>query len=308
MASIRKIFSFFPQTGRKIKYLFRLSVKIKEIEWSQKYEALIWQALHSTERGVTDEIADHEVIVSLTTYGLRFYDVAATIESIMQGSMKPNRIILWLGEDMKDTDIPQTLQRQMKRGLEIEYCKDIRSYTKLIPCLKKYPEASIITIDDDVIYRYDMVENLINSHKRHPRNIISNRMHQIVLGSDGKPAKYRDWRWETKTDEVSPLNFQTGVCGVLYPPHCLDDEVFNEDVFMNICKFADDVWFYAMALKMGTCVVKTKTRNMRMGHDLIENPTVQDDKLSKINIKGNGNNAQLCAVFEKYDLYKLLLT
>lgn len=32
-----------------------------------------------------------------------------------------------------------------------------------------------------------------------------------------------------------------GVGGILYLPHSLDKEVFNDDVFMDICLNADDV-------------------------------------------------------------------
>ena len=60
-----------------------------------------------------------------------------TIESIMEQTMKANRIILWLDYSFEKQPLPKALQLLQKRGLEIEYCKDIRSYKKLIPALKK---------------------------------------------------------------------------------------------------------------------------------------------------------------------------
>jgi len=124
-------------------------------------------AVNSKEMGIqTEKICDFEVIVSLTTYNARFYEVYLAIESIMQQTLKPNKIILWLAEDLKINEIPIVLKNQMKRGLEIRYCKDLLSYKKLIPSLKIFPNSIIITIDDDHMYLYDLIENFINEHKK----------------------------------------------------------------------------------------------------------------------------------------------
>lgn len=296
---------------QKIKRFFNIgyysNVLKEQLIYERRNDWMINQALNYNESGVTNEtLCENEVIVSLTTYGKRLYEVASTIESIMQGSVKPNRIILWLGEDMRNVILPITLQKQQKRGLEIAYCKDIRSYTKLIPTLKKYPEATIITIDDDLIYTYDLVEKLVNMHKNYPKHIIANRIHRIILGKNGRPIQYMKWNWSTDPTDCSPLNFFTGVGGVLYPPHSLDEEVFNERVFTNICKYADDIWFYAMALKKGTQVLKCYTHNEK-GDDYIINPNVQDIGLLNINTGSTGlNDKQLKAVFERYNLWNKL--
>lgn len=248
---------------------------------------------------------DHEVIVSLTTYGKRLYDVATTIESIMQGSMLPNRLILWLEEGLKDTELPFSLQCQQERGLQIEYCKDLRSYKKLIPAMKAYPDAIIVTLDDDLLYESDLLENLLRSYKQHPTSISASRIHTIVLGPDHRPILYKDWKLCQWSDEASPLNFFTSGGGTLFPPHCFDEEVFNEEVFMSICQCADDIWFNAMALKRGTPVVKSFTHSNR-GEDYTINNNVQDVGLTNINnYDRHLNDTQLKAVFEQYELYPL---
>ncbi len=281
---------------------------LQRLEYQLKQDVLIDKIMHCTESGVSSErLCEGELIVSLTTYGRRFYDVAATIESIMQGTVKPNRIVLWLGEELKEKPLPITLQKQMKRGLEVEYVKDIRSYTKLVPCLKKYPEACIITIDDDMIYDYDLVEKLVNTHLEYPENIISNEIHRLVLDKSGKPVTFFNWKHGIDPEDDSPLNFLMGVGGVFYPPHALHDEVLNEDVFLNICKYADDVWFYAMALMKGTGIRRGINRR-NGGHDRVTNWNVQDMGLLNINDnrKKCMNDIQLKAVFDKYNLYDKL--
>lgn len=278
------------------------------ILFPQRRDCMIDKALHSAEPGVTDEkIAAREVIVSLTTYGRRYYEVAATIESIMQGSVRPNRIVLWLAEELRDTPLPVTLRRQQPRGLEIIYCKDLRSYKKIIPALQKFPDADIITIDDDIIYYYDLVENLVTAAEQNPGRIAGARFDRMILGRDGRPLPYRKWIMEYSPESYSPLNFFTGVGGVLYPAHCFDNEVLNEEVFNVICPTADDIWLNAMALRNGTEAVKCFTHE-RTGADYLANIDIQDEGLFRINAGdlGNANDSQLRAVFDRYNLWNKL--
>lgn len=266
--------------------------------------------LSTQEQGVTnDVICNNEVVVSLTSYGKRIHDVYLAIESIMQGSLKPNKIILWLSEDeFQNQNLPITLQKQISRGLDIQFCKDIKSYKKLIYALQKYPNANIITIDDDIIYKYDLVENLIRSHLKNTKCICANRIHQIKKLNNEKLDSYLNWKWNLGNDTaISSLNFFTGVGGVLYPPNSLHKEVFNEDVFLSICPTADDVWFNAMARLNNTPICKSFTHS-RFGDDYTENPNNKLDGLYLINDDPHNcrNDIQLSAVFEKYNLYQCL--
>ena len=190
-----------------------------------------------------------------------------------------------------------------KRGLEIRFCKDIRSYKKIIPALHAFPDAAIITVDDDAIYDYEMLEGLIKAHQSSPDTIFCHRMHRMVLTSHNVVAPYHQWQKDVHDLLVSPLNFPVGIGGVLYPPHSLDEEVLNEQVFTAISPFADDIWLKAMALRKDTVSRKATDQPDKC----LLNGSVQDVGLSKINTHGrNLNDTQLKAVFEKYKLYDKL--
>ena len=104
--------------------------------------------------------------------------------------------------------------------------------------------------------------------------------------------------------DANVLNFPTGVGGVLYPPHSLDEEVLNESIFMDICTYADDVWLKAMALKKGTLSKKVYTHS---SEDFLMNEEVQDIGLRNINIENDFlNDKQISTVFQKYNLYQIL--
>lgn len=289
--------------------LNRLQSVMDEMVSQNRMDYLRDKTLNSHESGISEgKCCENELVVSLTTFGKRIYDVYLAIESIMQGSVKPNRIVLWLSEEeFKGKPLPRTLELQKKRGLQVEYCEDIRSYKKLIPTLKLYPDACIITIDDDAMYEFDVVERLLNSHLDHPEAVCACRMHRVKHDDNGKLKGYMNWEWDiVESGEASSLLFPTGVGGVLYPPHSFSDEVFNQEVFMSICPYADDVWFYAMELMNGTPAVKTYTGKM---YYFVDIPSYAINSLSDQNVNAADcrNDVQLKAVFEKYKLYDKLI-
>lgn len=298
---------------RRVENIIRRHLhETERLEFSIRKNEMINYALHSKELGITSEpLCEVEVIVSLTTFGNRLYEVAPAIESIMQGSMKPNRVVLWLEEEMRNITLPIAVKRQQERGLEVAFCKNLRSYKKLVPALCNYPQAGIITIDDDCIYDYDLVEKLVDAHIRYPKEIIANRTHRIVIGKNERPVSYMDWEWyaNPNIEETSHRLFFTGVGGIFYPPNALHPEVLNEEVFMDICKFADDVWFNAMALMAGTKVRKCYTHNSK-GEDYVSNEDAQFFALSKLNAAQNRceNDVQIKAVFDRYLLWDKLLS
>lgn len=282
---------------------------IRQMLVEQRCLSLNEKTMSSHEMGISKErLCDHEVIVSLTSYGNRIYDVSLVIESIMQGTMKPNRIVLWLAEDeFKNKSLPKALEMQKNRGLQVEFCEDIRSYKKLIPSLKMYPDACIVTIDDDVLYEYDFLERMLEAHRDHPKAVCGTRVHKIKLNEDGRPLSYMGWDWYTTEVGIeSPLYFPTGVGGILYPAHCFASEVLNQEAFMTLAPYADDVWFYAMNLMNGTPYMKVFSR--KPNGDFIELPSSYSNALFAENTDPDNcrNDIQIKTVFERYGLYDKL--
>lgn len=289
------------------KLFWQLKDELRLLKYETRRDWLIDHILHDTERGTTTQrYGQHEVIVSLTTYGKRIHEVALTIESLMQQSMKANRIVLWLDESFNGLPLPNLLYLHQNRGLEITYCKDIRSYKKLIPQMHATPEAVIITVDDDILYDCDVLEHLILAYLKSPQKIHSCRVHRMLFDINGRLMPYNQWDSRCSQLGTGKSNFLTSGGGVLFPPHSLDDEVFNEDVFMDICPNADDIWFTAMAIKKGTPINKVFTRNEH-GEDYLEHPYALEQSLAVKNVVQGGNDRQIKAVFDKYKLYDKLI-
>lgn len=265
--------------------------------------------LTSKEFGVSSEpIADREVVVSLTTYGLKITQVYLAIESLLHQTMKPNKIILWLDENKysNENSIPIALQRQLQRGLEIRLCKDVRSHTKLVPALINYPEAIIITIDDDIIYPIDFVERLVRSYQNDRSKIYYYRGHQITFDDTFSytPSKYIDWVKKGGKGS-SILNVPTGVLGILYPPHCLHKDATDADKFLTLCPLADDIWFKIMSLLNGIECEEVPTihrENQFISLDIDETTSLQSR-----NVVGGKNDEQIAALFRHYPLRDIFM-
>lgn len=249
---------------------------------------------------------DDELIVSLTTFGRRINDVYLAIESIGLQTMRPSKIVLWLAESEFDQKkLPTSLKKLQNRGLTIDYCKDIKAYNKLIPTLKRYKDNLIITIDDDVVYNRDLIEVLYKNHLKKPEIIhcgFAKRMqvkNKIIFN-------YNSWPKDSKeTFTPSKLNFSIGVSGVLYFPGCFHKDVLNEDLFMRLTPYNDDIWFKMMSLLNGI-EVKSVGNQFSKTSQLIPIEIAQEDSLSMINVVNKKNDEQLRNVFNAYNGLNLL--
>lgn len=243
----------------------------------------------------------------MTTYGKRAEDVYYAIESIFRQTILPNRIILWLSEtEFSKDNLPCNLRNLILLGLEIRFCKDLKSYMKLVPTLELYPEATIITIDDDVIYWEGTVETLLKRHLKNPNQIFFLSGSKIALDTNGAIRPYVTfWKQKLVPGISSPLNFPTGIGGVLYPPNSLNKEVLNKDAYMKICPTADDIWFKAMSLLNNTeCIwIELSKPIMKLHTPLKEN---QETALNIENVKMGKNDQYLKQVFNNYQLINKL--
>lgn len=283
-------------------HLFSIEENTHKVLLESKKILLKEKCQHCQEKGVTAErYCNDEVIITLTTYKERLQEVHLTIESIMQGTIKPNRIILWLAEGEYDAnDLPIFLRKQMKRGLEIRYCKDLRSYKKIIPALKLFPDACIVTIDDDLLYEPDILEHLLLSYRKYPTCVSACRTERIKTDDNGIPLEYNKWDLLSHTQEPSHYNFLTSGGGTLFPPHILPLETQNEKIFMKLAPETDDVWLNAMLLLGKVKVVKAFTHNPN-GSDYVANESPYVKTLWSENKLGR-NDMQLQSVWNHYGL------
>ena len=220
----------------------------------EKISFEIEKYFESSAFGITTEKREPELIVSLTSYPARIYDIHYCIYSLLIQSLKPNKIILWLGEEQfpnRDKDLSEKLREFTKHGLTIKYTKDIKQFKKLLPSLKEYPNSIIVTADDDIFYPQNWLEKLYNEYENNKDCVVCHRAHKIKI-ENKKILPYNNWEHCIVEKEPSFYNFFTGAGGVLYPPNSLYKDALNADVFTKINPKSDDVWFWSMAVLNGT--------------------------------------------------------
>jgi hypothetical protein len=240
------------------------------------------------------------LIVSVTSYPKRFKTLALTIKCLLSQTIAPDAVILWIAHADKEA-LPKQVLALQRFGLTVEFTEDVRSFKKIIPALRRFPGAFIATADDDLYYWPTWLEELVRSYLAEKREIVCHRVHRILLDANGLPLPYRQWEFEYKGSEASPLVFPTGGAGTLYPPGHLHPDVVHEPTFGTLCPSADDVWLYWMALRGGSQFRRTELgrRKMRLPgtsprFSMTSWPGSQRVSLQHSNVpQGGGNDVQI---------------
>ena len=256
---------------------------------------------------MNSNIHKQQIIVSLTSFPAAIPYAAQAVQSILNGSVLPDKVILYLTFALfEGNSLPQELLKLANNNPRFEirdYPRDIRSYRKLIPALKDFPDAIIVTIDDDVKYHKNMLRDLLALHKQNPHALLAHRAKYI---KPGKPyRKWRKYRWYhflCKRIHADFRNIQTGVGGVLYPPHSLKPEMLDVELFTQIAPTTDDIWFWAAGVANGYPVIPVpfghnKPRGLGKPRKL---------SLKTVNFKSgiDRNAAAFEAILEKYPIVK----
>lgn len=203
---------------------------------------------------------NNNIVVSLTSIPQRIDCVHLVIKTILCQSLKPSKIVLWLGTELfpeKEKNLPNSLIKLKEFGLIISFCEDIKPHTKYYYAFKKYKNNLIITIDDDIYYPHNMIEKLYEYHKKFPKAIIANRVREIKI-IDNKFAPYRSWPINEYID-CYPTNklLATGVGGVLYNNSTQLNDYLNKNYIEDVALTVDDIWLKSIQVKNNIKVVFT---------------------------------------------------
>lgn len=201
-----------------------------------------------------------QVIISMTSFPPAITYAKGAILSLLEGNTLPDKLILYVTlSQFEDMSVLEDLQLISKENPIFEirnYDVDIRSYRKLIPALIDFPEAVIVTVDDDVKYDKNMLGRLLEMHRKYPKVIWAHRAKKIKIGKPyRKWTKYRWYHFLFNRIHNSFLNLQTGVGGVLYPPHSLKSDMLDVDLFTELAPSTDDIWFWAAGVANGFPVI-----------------------------------------------------
>ena len=242
-----------------IRFFYESVVRAKERNWPYwkllyKVNKLILNLIYpitqkwNCKAGISE---DGPVIVSLTTYPGRIDQVWKTISSLLNQTLKPKRVILWLAkEQFPDGQLPDSIQRLTRRGLEIRYCEDLKSHKKYFDAMKRFPQEIIVTADDDILYPENHLEKLWKAHLKFPQEVICQWSHRITFDEKGEFLPYNDWP-DNGREVPSLATLAVGCSGILYPPGAVVNEAFDQEKLQKYALAADDLWLKCMELLAG---------------------------------------------------------
>lgn len=243
---------------------------------------------------------DSNVIISLTSFPARINTVWMTVETLFRQTHAPSKIILVLSaKEFPEKQLPRRLQKQTKRGLDVLWVEDnIRSYKKLIPVRAKYPDHTIITVDDDVFYDRKLIERLLTVSKNNAKCVVGSRGKKMI-STEGYRLPYNSWPSVKKYSRGEEI-ILTGVGGIVYPPRVLpEDLLLDQEAALTLAPTADDIYFWGVTVVSGIEIIC-------LGNDKFFTTTKDniETSLARQNVFRNENDRQLSNVIGHFKKYR----
>jgi hypothetical protein len=286
--------------GLFTKVVNRIFAKIFKFLLDLFIEPIFLKTFNSYSNGLNELPREKKCIVSLTSFPGRIENVWIVIECLLRQSYKPDAIILWLSKhQFNGTSIPDSLLKQQQRGLTIKFVDDdLKSHKKYLYAFDLYPNDYMVTVDDDLYYDEDLIDNLIKMKSKFPNSIATNRCHKMLINNVGEIQKYGRWMHNSTELKPSYILFPTCGFGTLYSRQDFTDSYNNIELIKKLAPFADDIWLKIQTLLANSSIVT----NNKYNKDPLTVKSSQIESLVKVNVQAGRNDEQLEAVLIYFNI------
>lgn len=262
----------------------------------------MWQLGRRERALLSRPVSDHDlpVLVSLTTIPSRLQVVHLTLLSLLAQDKMPRKILVWLHENLQG-NLPAKLARLEAGRIEFRYSTQTCSHRKLVHPLEQFPEQTVITVDDDVMYHPHCLSSLYHDHLNHPGDVIGHEC-RVITYQNGQLSPYKAWPWEAPGRSrwgTLPIGFG----GTLYPAGRLHADATRAELYLDLAPRSDDMWFKVMALRAGTASRRCSLPCPRP----LPIPFSQKVSLQKTNVRKQGNVEQWQQLAEHFELQQELV-
>ena len=198
---------------------------------------------------------DREVLVSLTSFPPRFSTLHLTLRTLLNQSMSPDRIVVWIAHQDMALLPPKVLALQTK-GIEIRACDDLRSFKKIVPAIEQFPGSYIVTADDDLYYRRDWLRIILDAAGAGTNDVVCRIVHRPSFDGD-RLRPFSVWPLNV-TDAAAHQPSRDLFCGsgagALFPPQSIHPDTVRRDLFEKLSPDCDDSWIAWMIRRQGTMI------------------------------------------------------
>lgn len=208
-----------------------------------------------------DAIVNENIVVSLTSFPRRINHVWMVIDSLCRQDMRPYNICLTLSlEEFPngEKDLSSWLLQYKKYGLKILWTEDnLMPHKKYLMVMRLFKDKYIITVDDDIYYRKDLISHLWKLSQKFKHCVCGNNV-SCILNKDLSMSPYNYWNDDDVLVNSPSHNYIVKGCGgVIYPPKVFKNEdAFNKHIIIETCLRADDLWLKAQELINDVKIVK----------------------------------------------------
>ena len=203
-----------------------------------------------------------QVIFSVTAEPGNISRVAECIESLLMQSLHAEKTILWLPRELfpeGENGLPEELTELTGEYFLIRLTESYGPYTNVIAAMQEYPEAVIIAADGNMLYDFGMGRRLYDSYLLDGHSIHAQMTDRLFAWED----TYKSFVLNQNVNGASFLNRPVTDCGVLYPKHCLHQDVKDSRLYKSFGIGYGDMWLWCMAGRNGyrvrkACRIKEK--------------------------------------------------
>ncbi|MBM7333636.1 hypothetical protein [Alloalcanivorax marinus] len=200
------------------------------------------------------------IYVSLTTTKSRLALCRFAIMSIVNQKTKPDQIILWVSEEpylsdegISKTHPPELLLEISKISelVKVKWTRNTGPYRKILPLLNDINDEDIvITADDDIMYGYVWLQELLDHFYNGEQNsVVAARSRKVTRNSLGIDKSYVCWpiiQEEKRIERGFVINCGAGA---VFKKSFFRQKDLEDKRFLEVAPTADDLWITKMIVR-----------------------------------------------------------
>ncbi|CAM7112629.1 Glycosyl transferase, group 2 family protein [Klebsiella quasipneumoniae subsp. similipneumoniae] len=217
------------------------------------------------------------ISVNLTTMHSRLDLCAATVWSIINQSVQPDKINLWISNEPYLSDhgiceIPAWVEELNKINniVNVHYVKNTGPYRKIINAIiNSEIDDILVYADDDVIYGRQWLEFLLGQFYENNCNVaIAARIRIMERNIFNKYKSYSSYSISMKKDKFEKDFIITGVGGCVLSKRMIKPSIIGDDAYLTISPKTDDIWISKM-LEASNTKVESSPDALRCVHEIL---------------------------------------
>lgn len=193
---------------------------------------------------------NNTVVVSLATYSKRYDKLKQVVPYILNQTLVFRTLLINVQDDITDEEFLKFKKLENgffdNRVVVVKRPAKWRSFNKFIHAAKEYPDADIITCDDDIRYPKWMFEELYREHEKHPDHIIAHELNPVGIDRSGHRIVNK-MAADIKLKQSCFNKYLTGCC--FFPKGIFSNETISKledyDSFFKITNAThDELWLW----------------------------------------------------------------